>query len=125
MKKYCSNCGFGNQYEVTPPSTCAKCKKGMAKIELPKNLVTPSTTQSTYDTAAFSKPIVETPKDVKLKVEIDLEKRESLPFSEIASQPKTNSNRPRQKLKKAKISDEDFFSEIRQSMKVKDIEIGE
>jgi hypothetical protein len=130
MKKYCSSCGFGNQYEDTPPTSCAKCKKGMAKVELPKNLValapeSPKESQRAgiivEPTYLFnSKEVVEP----KVQVEIDLEKKEPVKFAEVASQSKTNFNRSRQKIKKSKVSNEEYFAELRQSMKRKDIEIG-
>jgi hypothetical protein len=43
MKKYCSNCGYGNEYSIVPPKKCEKCDQNLVnEFLVPRIQVTPT-----------------------------------------------------------------------------------
>lgn len=131
MTKFCANCGFGNEYDLLTPKYCFKCKKSFSSAftesfefvtkpapKRPSNKRLVELEDEYNDDNDNYEPI----KISKLDVEIDTFRGTTAKFGDVAQSQKTGVAK-RDRPKNQKISDKDYWEQIRQESATSKIDI--
>lgn len=130
MTKFCANCGFGNEYDLLAPKSCFKCKKSFSSAFVfetedkpkprPSNKVIQRQVEEEYIEEDDNSNSYDVPP--KLEVEIDTFRGTTAKFGDVAQSQKTGIGK-RDRPKNQKISDKDYWEQIRQESATSKIEI--
>lgn len=134
MTKFCASCGTENTYDLIAPKNCWKCKKSFSsafvfEVETPKprpsNKVINRKIEEDNDSEDNNEDYngeYSNGNAPKLEVEIDTFKGTTAKFGDVAKSQKTGVGK-RDRPKQQKISDNQYWEQIRQESATSKIDI--